>query len=139
MGRFGRNVANDKAVAGTREASVCNQRHMVSQILANKRGCHTEHFAHTGAASGAFIADDNNIAFINAARLDDREAIFFTIKNARRAFKEKRAMSCKLYHAAFRGEVAVKNTIAAALFHGRVPCADNILALSFRGVHNLFE
>jgi len=107
---------------------------MIGEVLPDKGRGHAEHFAHTGTASGAFIADDDNVAFINSVILNDFETGFFALENTGCAFKEKRAVACEFDDAAFRREVAVENTVTAARFHRVCKLANHVLSFGLRRV-----
>ena len=83
--RLGADMADAEAARRAREAPVGDQRDFLAHALAVERGGGRQHLAHARAALGAFVADDDDRAFLDLARLDGREAIFLAFEHLRRA------------------------------------------------------
>ena len=62
----GRDVAGHQAARGAAEAAVGEQRDRLAHALADDRRRDAEHLAHAGAALRAFVADDDDIAGLDA-------------------------------------------------------------------------
>ena len=65
---LGRDVAGHEAVGGAAEAPVGEQRDVLAQAGAVDRGGDREHLAHAGAAGGALVADDDDVAVAGCRR-----------------------------------------------------------------------
>ena len=63
LGGLGADVADAEAAGGAGEAAVGDQRDLLAHALAVERRGGGEHLAHAGAALGALVADDDDVAF----------------------------------------------------------------------------
>jgi hypothetical protein len=109
-GRFRRDVAGDEAVAGAREAAVGDQGDVVD-AAALQGGGDLQHLAHAGTALGAFVADDDDIAFADRAVLDGVEGVFLAVEDAGRALEPVGLVAGQLDDRAVRGDVAVDDGV----------------------------
>ena len=66
-GRLGADVADAEAARGAGEAAVGDQRDLVAHALAVERRRGRQHLAHAGAALGALVADDEDVAVLVVA------------------------------------------------------------------------
>ena len=64
---FGRDVADDEAVAAAAETAIGDERHVFAKAFAHDGGGGREHFPHAGTAARPFITDDDDVAFDDAA------------------------------------------------------------------------
>ena len=60
----GPDMADAEAARGAREAAVGDQRDLLADALAVERRRGRQHLAHAGAALGALVADDDDVAFL---------------------------------------------------------------------------
>ena len=72
---FGRDVADDKAVAAAGEAAVGDERDIFAETFAHDGGGGREHFAHAGTAFGPFVTNDDHVAFDDRAVENCRERL----------------------------------------------------------------
>jgi heavy metal translocating P-type ATPase len=70
---LGGDVADDEAVAAAGEAAVGDERDVLAEALAHDGAGGGEHLAHAGAALGAFVADDDDVALLDGAVEDGLE------------------------------------------------------------------
>ena len=84
---FGNDVADEEAVRSTRKAPIGNQRDILHQSRAGQCGRGGEHFRHAGSAFGAFVADDDDIAFFDFALFEGGEHVFLAVEYIGRAFE----------------------------------------------------
>ena len=68
VGGLGRDVGDHEAVGGAGEAAVGDERDVVAEPLPHERAGDREHLAHPGAAGGALVADDDDVAGHDPAR-----------------------------------------------------------------------
>src|SRR5438045_8732180 len=80
-------MADAEAARAAREATVGDQRNLVACTLAVKRRGGGQHLAHAGAALGALVADDEDVAVLVGAVLDGGETVLLTIEHQRRTAK----------------------------------------------------
>ena len=83
--RLRADVADAEAARGAGEAAVGDQGDLVAGALAVKRRRGGQHLAHAGAALGALVADDENVAVLVWPVLDGAEAVLLAVEHARRA------------------------------------------------------
>ena len=107
-------MADHQAVGRAREAAVGDQRDLVAEPLADERGRDVEHLAHARAAGRALVADDDDVARLDRARLDGREAGLLRVEDARRAAVEQPLVAGELDDAALGREVAAEDREPAA-------------------------
>src|SRR3546814_6997572 len=81
-------MADAEAARGAGEATVGDQRHLVAHALPVERGGGRQHLAHARAALGAFVADDQHLAFLERALLDRGEGVLLAVEDARGAFED---------------------------------------------------
>src|SRR3954451_24203023 len=111
--RLGRDVPDHEPVRGAREAAVGDQRDVLAGALADDRRSDVQHLAHAGPAGRALVADHDDVALVERARLDRREAVLLGIEHARGTAVQRPFMAGELDHAALGCEVAVEDREAA--------------------------
>ena len=128
-------MSHHESVAGAAEAAIGDQGHRFSQAFADDRRGHAQHFAHAGAALGAFIADHHHIAFLNALFRHGGHGGFFGIEDARRATLAETLVTADLGHAAFRCKISFQNDQPAGFLQRFIERHNHLLPRSFfRGV-----
>ena len=132
-------MADGGAAGGTREASVRDERHAVPQARTHDGGRRIQHFTHTGAALGAFVADDDDFAGVDFAAVNGVQRIFFAVKDAGLALMNHHVGTYgrAFYHAAFGGKVALQNG-DAALFGDRIFHRVNDFGVENLGAFDVF-
>src|SRR5207237_3065379 len=83
--RLRADMTDTETLRRARETPVRDQCDLAAGALAGESCRGREHLAHAGAAPGALVADDEDVAFLVGARLDRLEAGLFAVKAARRA------------------------------------------------------
>src|SRR5262245_46703877 len=73
-------MTDAKPTRGAGEAAVGDERHLVAHALAVKRRGRRQHLAHAGAAFGALVADDDDVAFFVALGADGGEGVLLAIE-----------------------------------------------------------
>ena len=93
------------------EAAVGQQRHFLVQAHAGDGRGGGEHLPHAGAALGAFVADDHDVAGLNAALQDGAGGLFFGLKDPGAPFIDQHlGVNRRLFdHRAVRRQVAPEN------------------------------
>src|SRR4029079_6111250 len=125
--RFRPDVADAEASRRPGEPAVGDQGHLTAGALAVERGGRRQHLTHARAAPGAFIANDEHVAFLVLARLDRGESILLAVEATRRSGE------CQLLHAghlhdrALRREIAFQANDAARLGDRLVGRTDHVL------------
>src|SRR5665811_56128 len=71
-----------EAARGTGEPSVSDERNLVAHALAIERRGGRQHLAHAGAALGALVADDDDIALVIFFGADGGESLFLAVEAA---------------------------------------------------------
>ena len=99
-------MANHRAVGRAGESSVGQQQNVVSQVGAHDGAGDCQHLLHTGASSGAFVADYHNVAGIDLVARDRLETGAFSVIDLCRAFVCQVLGSGDLHHGSFRGQIA---------------------------------
>src|SRR3546814_5799358 len=75
-------MADADAPRGAGEAPGGDQRHLVAHALAVDRRGGGQHFAHAGAALGARVADDDDLAFLVVALVDRLVSVLLAVEHA---------------------------------------------------------
>ena len=107
-------MADHEPVRRAGEAAVGDQRDRVAEPLADERRGHVEHLAHAGAAGRALVADHDDVAGLDRARLDGGEAVLLGVEDARRAAVEQPLVAGELDDAALGRELAAQDRKPAA-------------------------
>src|SRR5690606_5632624 len=81
-------VADAEAACGARETPVGDQGDLVAHALAVERRRGGEHLAHAGAAARAFVADDDDLAFLVLTLGHGLEGVFLALEPAGRALAD---------------------------------------------------
>ena len=81
MGGFGSNMADTEPACRAGKAPVGNQGHFFAHALARKGRSGRQHFTHARPASGAFVADDNDLALFIGSFLNRFKSVFFAFKH----------------------------------------------------------
>ena len=123
-------MADHRPVGCAGESAVGNQGHRVAQTLTDKRPGYGQHFPHTGAALGAFIADDNDVALVYLAPLNGLEGGFFLLKNPGRALVNLFLVAGHLDDGAVGGQVAPQDGQAAGGAAGVFRLVDDRLVVN---------
>ena len=95
---------------------------------ADDRRRHLQHLAHAGAAGRALVADDDDVAGVDAAGLDDGEAVLLALEHASGTGLTHPLGARDLDDRALRGEVAVEDRQAALGLDRVVDGTDDVLA-----------
>ena len=106
-------MADAEPARRARKASVGDQRDLVGQSLAIQRRRGRKHLAHARPALGPFVADDDDLALVDRARLDGGEGVFLAIEAPRRAFELQAVHARDLHDRAIGGDVALEPHDAA--------------------------
>src|SRR5690606_32406206 len=85
LGGFWRSMADGQARRATREAAIGQQRTGFAEALRFQVARGIEHFLHAGAAAWAFVADDDNVAFLDLVGKDRLDGRVLAFKDAGRA------------------------------------------------------
>ncbi len=127
------------AVSGTGEASIGDKRDRFAEALADDVGSRGEHFLHAGSALGSFIANDDDVAGLDASRKDALASVLLRI--------EANGLAGELHHGrrdtallddgALLREIAPKDGEAAILRVGIRDGADDIGVFDFCRAHLL--
>ena len=106
---FRRDVADHETVGAAGETAVGDQRDVLAQAFAHDGGGGREHFAHAGAAFGAFVADDDDIAFDDVAVQNALQRLFFGIEHFGLAGETQAFLAGDFGDRAFGGQIAVQH------------------------------
>ena len=126
-------MADHRAVGGTGEPAVGNQGYGIAQALADEGAGDGQHFPHTRAAFGAFVANDYDVAGADFAPLDGLEGRLFLLKDPRRAFVHPLLVSGDFDNRAVRRQVAPQDGQAAGGAAGVVGGVDDGLVVGDGG------
>ena len=118
-------MAGHEAVCGAREAPVGQQRDVLAEARAVDRGGDGEHLAHAGPARRPLVADDHDVARLDAAVRDGVHRGLLALEDARRTGVEAALVPDELDDAALGGEVAAQDGQAAARLDRIVERADD--------------
>src|SRR5690606_29163161 len=83
--RFRANVPYAEATRTATKSAIGNQGNILAQVLAIQRGGNGKHFPHTGAALGAFIANDYGVTGHDLLVLNSGKGGLFPVKDFSRA------------------------------------------------------
>ena len=125
-------MSHHGAVTGAREPSVGNQGHRIAQPLTDQSAGNRQHLPHTRAALGAFVADDDNVAFFNLAFLYRPECRFFLVEHSGRSLVHLLLVTGHFDDRSLRGQVAVENDQTAGGTARCVGLVDDVLVLNGR-------
>ena len=132
---FGADVADDEAVAAAGEASIGDEGDVFAEAASHHGAGRPKHFAHAGAAHGAFHADDDDIALLDLARHDGGHAGFLAVEDAGGAGEGEAFLAGDFSDRAFGGEVSIEDHEVAVGFDGVVHRADDGLAFGVADFH----
>ena len=125
---FGRDVADDEAVRAAGEAAVGDEGDVVAQAGADDGAGGREHLGHAGAALGAFVADDDDVAFLDLLLLQAVEHVFFAVVAAGGAGEFEAFFAGDFGDGAVGAEVAAHDADVAAGFDRVFDRVDDLLA-----------
>src|SRR5260370_19536535 len=91
---LGRHVGDHEAVGGSAEAAVRHAGDAIAQSGAHQCAGDAEHFAHTGSAARAFVADDHYVVSLNSASEPSRHGFLFALPYAGRSAMDLFAAPC---------------------------------------------
>ena len=128
FGGFGGDVANNEAVAAAGESAVGDEGDMVAKPFAHDGGGGRQHFSHAGSAFGAFVADDEDVAFLDFVVEDGLEGGFFGVEGFSSAAEVEAFFAADFGDGAGFGEIAVKDDEVSVFFDGVMKAADDFLA-----------
>ena len=123
-------MADDEAVASSREASVGDKRNLVDETGPCQGTCWSEHFGHTGPSLGAFVADDDDITRCDHALLKSRQHVLFVVEHPGRSGELEPLFSGDLTDRSTRRQVAPQDADMTSLLHRCVDGRDDVLTLS---------
>ena len=115
---LGGDMANHEAVCATGETAIGDERHVVAEAGAHDGGSRAEHLSHTGTAARAFVADDDDVAFLDVTGEDGPHGFFLGVKWARSASEDQSLLASDFGHGALGSEVAVKDHEVAVFLDG---------------------
>ena len=75
-------MADGCTAGGTREATVGDECHAVTQTGAHDGRGRVEHFAHSRTTLGTFVADHDHFARVDLTAVNGVQSVFFTVENA---------------------------------------------------------
>ena len=127
LGRLRPDMADAEAARRAGEPSVRDQRHRLAEAAPVDRGGRRQHLAHAGPALGAFIADDDDIARLDAPVDHGVEGVLLAVEAARRALELQHVHARDLHDRAVRGEAALEAHHAARLAERRLHRIDDLL------------
>ena len=125
---FGGDVTDNEAVAAAGESAVGEKGDVVAEAFAHDGGGGGEHFSHAGSAFGSFVADDEDVAFLDFVVEDGLEGGFFGVKGFGSAAELEAFFAADFGDGAGFGEVAVEDDEVAVFFDGVLKAADDVLA-----------
>src|ERR1700683_4842057 len=102
-------MPDDEAVTAARESAVGDQRDLAAETLADDGARRTQHFAHTGPALRAFVADHDDVAGFYLAAEDPLQRVLLRVEDARPAGEAQSLFACNFCNGALRREIAVQN------------------------------
>ena len=122
-------MANGSAAGSAGEAAIGDEGHGLVQLHAGQSGGGVEHLTHTGAALGAFVADDHHIAGYDLACVDGRNGGLLAVEDAGRAgvLLHLRGNGAALDYAAVRCDVAPQDLQTAGGGVGVLDGADGLI------------
>ena len=109
---------SDSCASGcTGETAVGNDRNGVSQTHSEQSAGESKHLSHAGAALGAFITDNDDVARIDLAIVDSLDCRLFLIEDTCRSLVDHhlRQNACDLTDRSLLSKVAVDNSECAGL------------------------
>ena len=112
-------MPNHGPVGGSGEPSISNQRYIVAQPLTYQCTGDRQHFTHSGATLGTFVANHHDIAGLYLLLLDRLESGLFLVKHTGRPLVDLLLMTSNFDYRAIWGQVTVKNCQAASWTAGR--------------------
>ena len=86
--------------------AVGQQRHVVAQAGTHDGGGRRQHFRHAGSAFGTFVANDDDVAFVDLLLFQGREHLFFGIEHVGGSGKHESLFAGDLGDRTFGREVA---------------------------------
>src|SRR6185436_1601151 len=98
------------------------------QALADDRAGHLQHLPHPGAALGALVADDDDVALLDLPALDRLEGVLLAVEDPRGAGVALLFAAGELDHAALGREIAAQDRDAAGLLLGLFGREDHLLS-----------
>ncbi len=128
-GGFWGDVADDETVGAAAEASIGDERDVFAEAFAHDCAGGGEHFAHPGTTDGAFVADDDDMAFFDAAIEDGGEGGLFVFEDDGFAREGEAFFATDFGDGSTGGEISVENHDVAIAFDGVIEGADDFLAL----------
>src|SRR5215470_8039421 len=106
--RFRPDVADTEPARRAGKTSVGDQRDLQSHALTVEGGRGRQHLAHAGPAARAFVADDQDVAFLVAAAAHRFEGILLAVEAARRSGKLQVGHGGDFHDRAFGSEIALQ-------------------------------
>ena len=125
---FGRDVADDEAVAAAGEAAVGDEGDVGAEAGAHDGAGGGEHLGHAGAALRAFVADDDDVALVDFLLLEGVEHVLFAVEAVGRAGEDEAFLAGDLGDGAVGAEVAAHDADVAGGFERLVERVDDLLA-----------
>ena len=134
-------VANGSAAGSAGEAAIGDEGHGLVQLHAGQSGGGVEHLTHTGAALGAFVADDHHVARDDLARIDGGDGRFLAVEDAGRAgvLLHLGGHGAALDDAAIGGDVAPQDLQTAGLRIGSIDGTDGLVVQDVSALDVLAE
>jgi len=119
-----RDVSDHEAVAAAAEPSVGDERHVFAEALAHDGGSRRKHFPHAGSALRPFVANDDDVAFLDRAVEDGFHRLLLGFKHDGLALEVQSFLAGNLRDRALAGEVATQDD-QMAVFLDRIVEAVN--------------
>ena len=110
-----RDVSDHEAVAAAAEPSVGDERHVFAEALAHDGGSRRKHFPHAGSALRPFVANDDDVAFLDRAVENGFHRLLLGFKHDGLAFEVQPFLAGNFCDRAVAGEVAAQDDQMAVL------------------------
>ena len=125
---FGGDVSDDESVGATAEATVCEESDVGTESGAHDGGGGCEHFGHSGAALRPFVANDDDVAFLDASLFESGEHEFFGVEAAGGSGEDESFLAGDFGNGAFGADIAAHDANVSGGFDGFIDWLDDFLA-----------
>src|SRR4029078_8342415 len=124
---LGPDVADAEAPRRAGKPAVGDQGHLAARALSVERGGGRQHLTHTRTALGAFVTNDEHVAFLVLARLDRGESILLAVEATRRPGEFQLLHDSHFHDRPFGREIALQTNHTAGLGDRLVGWTDHLL------------
>jgi hypothetical protein len=136
--RLGGYMAGHKAAGGAAEAPVREERHRFTEARPYERASDPQHLAHTRAAAGAFIPDDDDVTRVDHPLGDGVHGVLFAVEHPRPAAMVDAIIARDFDHTSLGRQVALQNHQPARGLERIRQGAHYVLTRRFHGGIGLF-